>query len=253
MGFFYRKAIRLFPKSFRERIKMGMAKRISERGLSGFANLLEDIMTMKMVQKFDRISHSLKGKKGLKVHLGCGGFIKQGWVNIDSSIRHPSDTDCAAGRDTVLIEYDLRYGLPLDEGSCDYIYSSHFFEHLSNEEGFQLMRECYLKLRPGGIFRIALPTFREGMEAYIRGDYGKWYLVEKHIPEIVPGMRIPVDYINTSVYQFGKHKCIYDEESTISILQSLGFSSTALSSYKEGMDPDSEVRRKYSFYVEAVK
>lgn len=253
MGFFSRNAIRLLPKSFRERIKKGMAKRISERGLSGFANLLEDIMTIKMVQKFDKISYSLKGKKGLKVHLGCGRFIKPGWVNIDFRIQHPSDTDFAGRRDTALLEYDLLYGLPADDGSCDYIYSSHFFEHLSNEEGFRLMRECFLKLRPGGVFRIALPTVREAIEAYIRGDYGKWYLVEKYIPEIVPGMKMPVDYINMSVYQFGKHKCIYDEESTISILQNLGFSSTTLSSYQEGMDPDSEVRRKHSFYVEAVK
>ena len=86
-----------------------MAKRISERGLSGFTNLLEDIMTIKMVQKFDRISCSLKGKKGFKVHLGCGRFIKPGWVNIDSCIQRPSDDDIAGRSDTTLLEYDLRY------------------------------------------------------------------------------------------------------------------------------------------------
>lgn len=253
MQFLYRTATRVLPEFFRMFVKQTIAELMPEPVLLAIPYPVEQNKITGMVQKSARSFQLLRGKKGLKLHLGCGNHIKLGWVNIDLGIKSPPDFNPAAHPDTVLIEHDLRYGLPLDEGSCDYIYSSHFFEHLTNEEGYRLMRECYLKLRSGGVFRVALPTFRESFEAYIRGDYKKWFeLIEGRVPEIVPAMKTPIDYLNLCIYQDG-HKCIYDEESTILILQSLGYSSVAPSSYKEGMDPDSAIRRKYSFYVEAVK
>ena len=129
----------------------------------------------------------------------------------------------------------------------------HFFEHFTAKEGFQLMRECYLKLRPGGVFRAALPTYREALDAFVRGDPTWFDLVEEYVPSVVPGTKTMLDYINFGVYQEGQHKSIYDEKGAIFILQSLGYRSVALSSYQEGMDPGDAIHRKYSFYVDAVK
>lgn len=247
-------AIQVLPRSFKIRVRQAITKCIPQPVLLAISYQAGQNGIARMLRKSARSFQLLKDKKGLKLHLGCGQFIKLGWVNIDvGSGQLPPDIDLAAHPDTVLIQHDLRFGLPLEEGSCDYIYSSHFFEHLTAEEGFRLMRECYLKLQPGGIFRIAQPRFREAFAAYLQGN-NKWFEpLEEHVHEVLPGIKTVIDYVNFSVYQDGDHKCVYDEERTIQILRSLGYSSVALSSYQEGMDPDSATHRHFSFYVEAVK
>ena len=37
------------------------------------------------------------------------------------------------------------------------------------------------------------------------------------------------------------------------LLRRIGYSSVVETTYEEGIDPDNEMRRAYSFYVEAVK
>ena len=46
---------------------------------------------------------------------------------------------------------------------------------------------------------------------------------------------------------------IYDEEKISLMLEHLGFSSVASSSFREDLDPPSVLRRKFSFYMEATK
>src|SRR3989344_4122016 len=58
-----------------------------------------------------------KGRSGLKLNIGCGPNLKQGWINID--FRPDSD-----------LGLDLRENLPFDDNCCDLIYSEHFMEHI---------------------------------------------------------------------------------------------------------------------------
>ena len=44
-----------------------------------------------------------------------------------------------------------------------------------------------------------------------------------------------------------------DEEKIMLLLRHIGFKSVAISSFREGVDPDNELRRALSFYVEAIK
>ena len=244
----------MLPKWFRRAVKRVIRVETSFIR-AAILNLLDEIKIAKMTRDSGRSFQRLKGKKGLKVELGGGRNPRSGWVNIDLAVRFPPDADPIMDSDTVIINYDLRGGLPLEEGSCDYIYSVHFFEHLEYRHGLKLMRDCYRALRPGGTFRIVLPNFRRAFEAYLRGDSKYFDLVDirEKLPEVEPGTETLVDHINYGVYQRGEHKCIYDEEKIILILQKIGYRSVALSSYQEGMDPDSPSRRRYSFYVEAVK
>src|SRR5205823_3176710 len=135
-----------------------------------------------------------------------------------------------------LINYDLRRGLPLAPGSCDYIYSSHFFEHLEYKQGLQLMRDCYRALRPGGTFRLALPNFKGLFEAYLRRNESYFDLVSirELLPEVEPETETLVDYVNYGVYQAGEHKCIYDEEKLVLMLRKIGFATVAPADYQEG-------------------
>lgn|SRR5438128_3938433 len=197
---------------------------------------------------------ALRGKRGLRVHLGCGLDIKPGWVNIDLTVKPPViDKDTADG--TIFINHDLRRGLPLERGTCAMIYSSHFFEHLSYGDAVALLRECRRTLQPGGVFRAALPNFKADFEAYLRGDAGYFHLLDvfELLPRVKLGTKTLVDYINYSVYQSGEHKWIMDEEKMLVLLKHVGFNSVAISSFREGIDPVSELRRSQSFYVEAIR
>lgn len=194
---------------------------------------------------------ALADRRNLKIHLGSGGGFKPGWVNIDLK-PYPG----ALPADTIYIPFDLRSGeLPLKDGCADYIYSSHFFEHLECRDGARLMRDCYRLLQPGGVFRIALPDFKTSFKAYVEGDLTRFDLPQlaSLMRESDPETRCIVDHINFGVYQNGDHKCIYDDEKIFLLLKRIGFSSVEASTYTAGIDPDKEIRRRYSFYMEAVK
>jgi len=216
-------------------------------------SLRNEIRVAKIVEESAERFRALAGKKGLKVHLGCGRDIRPGWVNIDLAPKG----DPAAHSDATFINYDLRLGLPLEYESCEYIYSSHFFEHLEYQQGLRLMRDCYRALQPGGTFRISLPDMKELFDAYVRGDdpdsYGSLVEFPDLLPGSEPGTETLIDHINYGVYQNGEHKYIYDEDTVISVLRETGYRSVDLSSYREGIDPSEPIRRRYSFYVEAVK
>lgn len=218
-------------------------------------NLLNEIKAVRISRAAAKNFDALKGKKHLKVHVGAGDDIRLGWVNIDLALRIPPHIDPASHPDTVFINYDLRRGLPLDDASCDLIYSSHFFEHLEYAQGLRLMNDCFRALRPGGAFRISLPNFKGLFEAYLKGDalYMDGVNIREVLPAVEEGTETLVDHVNYGVYQYGEHKCVYDEEKVILLLKRIGYSVVAASDYREGIDPASPLRRRYSFYVEAVK
>jgi len=220
-----------------------------------FLNLWKEFETAEIVRQSARSFEALKGKKGLKVQLGCGSEMRPGWVNIDLKFGSSLALDLNEHPDTVLIRHDLRRGLPLEEGSCDYVYSSHFFEHLEYRYGSGLMRDCYRVLRPGGTFRIVLPNTREGWGQYLRGNNEYFDLIDilKTCPYIEPGTETLIDYVNYKIYQRGEHKYCYDEEKVVLLLGRIGYSSVAPASYQPGIDSDTPIRLRYSFYIEAIK
>lgn len=194
---------------------------------------------------------ALEGRCDLKIHLGCGADIRPGWVNVDLAVTPPPGFEAAAHPDTQLVAHDLREGLPLAEDSCAAIYSSHFFEHLEYRHGLRLMRDCYRALKPGGIFRLCMPNYRGVFEAYLRHDAEYFRMVDYGLAE--PRTRTLGDYMTYSLYQFGEHKCFYDEERFQTVLSDVGFRSAGPSAFRGDIDVDNELRRAYSYYVEAIK
>ena len=191
--------------------------------------------------------------KELKIHLGCGTDLKPDWVNLDLQL--DGSTPRSANGHAQFFNYDIRHGVPFSAGTCAIIYSSHFFEHLTYQEGVELMRDCYRALRPGGVFRICLPDFKRCFAAYLNKDRAFFDLIDLSnvLPEVERETETLVDYINYTVYQSGEHKCVYDDEKLIRLLLHIGFSKVEHSTFQAGIDVDSETRRHFSFYVEAVK
>jgi len=191
----------------------------------------------------------LRGLKKLRLNLGCGTDIKLGWVNIDLTTKFVSDPSLNVKVKTFAINYDLRRGLILDEGSCCYIYSSHFFEHLDYRAAIKLMQDCFYALKPGGIFRIVLPNQREIFSAYISGNHKYFSSLQDELGLTYQSL---IDYVNFEVYQC-THKCLYDEEKLTNIFREIGYKTVERSEFKKEFDSSSVLRKKYSYYLEAVK
>lgn len=59
--------------------------------------------------------------------------------------------------DPDIIRWDLRKGIPFEDGTFDVIYHSHFLEHLDKKAAYTFMEECYRVLKPSGIIRVVVP------------------------------------------------------------------------------------------------
>jgi predicted SAM-dependent methyltransferase len=214
-------------------------------------DLWSEIKIARMSWASQKSFQALRGRRGLKAHLGCGGDIRLGWLNIDLVVTPPPGFDRAAHPDTQLISYDLRQGLPLDDESCAAIYSSHFFEHMEYRHGLRLMQECYRVLEPGGMFRTCMPNYRSSFIAYLQNDRDFFRLLDYSLVE--PEHRLLADYMTYAIYQNGEHICFYDEERFHFILSRIGFRSVTSTTFREDLDIGTELRKRHSFYIEATK
>ncbi len=194
----------------------------------------------------DKINRSFKVKKYLNLNpinlnLGCGKNLKQGFINIDIS----------KGSN---LRLDLRKRLPFKKNSVDYIYSEHFFEHISYTDKTAIL--ClydYLRiLKQGGKIKIVIPDMESCFKAYTNKDFNYFNRlgVEKLIPQSKKYFSI-IDNINYAVYQFGEHKYCYDYEKMNLLLKSVGFKNIK----KDKFNPseDTEFRKYYSMYIIAQK
>ena len=83
---------------------------------------------------------------GLRLNLGCGRDIREGWVNID----------CAPlpGVDHV-VDFDGKPALPFDDDSVTYSEGVHVIEHLRDPLPF--MEELWRVTEPGGVAVFRCP------------------------------------------------------------------------------------------------
>jgi hypothetical protein len=92
----------------------------------------------------------------LKINIGSGLSGASGWYNIDNSptilfSRIPFGRRLFKTPDWPkdVHRHDVKKGLPFADGSVNYIYSSHTFEHFTWPEALGVARECLRVLRAG--------------------------------------------------------------------------------------------------------
>lgn len=197
------------------------------------------------------------GHQGLKLHLGCGADVREGWLNLDLNLNGDGRPDTPE-----YFRIDLRRPLPLRDGSCSLVYSSHVWEHLTNPHGLQLFKESFRVLESGGTFRIALPHQEKMCGVYLERDWThvhRFFDLKALFPDVPEGELTYGDFFNLAVYQYSpelgmnEHVTFYDAERTVRVLRSVGFKDVKETEYAEGLDPDDELRRFGSFYVTAIK
>lgn len=122
----------------------------------------------------------------LKVVLGAGPTHFAGWLQTDIELLDvTSPTD---------------WNALFEPNSIDSLLSEHMLEHLNDEEARVALAECYRYLKPGGLFRIAVPDGNRRDPAYVA--------------EAAP----PND----------GHQVFYTVDTLTAVLQRAGFKTTAL-------------------------
>lgn len=155
--------------------------------------------------------------KELRLHLGCGTNVLTDWVNLDIDAR-PGVT-----------QHDLTKPLPFGNGVADLVYSEHFIEHITFEQGLMLMRDVRRVLKPGGIFRLSTPDMLFLIKQYLNRNLNEWANV-KWFP------RTPCQMVNGGMRLWG-HQFLYDEEEMAMQLKAAGFASVQRVNYRESSNP----------------
>jgi ubiquinone/menaquinone biosynthesis C-methylase UbiE len=82
----------------------------------------------------------------MKLNLGCGKDIKEGWLNVDRLL-------LAEGA----VVHDLTTTWPWEDGSVEEVHCSHMIEHLTAPERVHFINELHRVLQVGGKCTLIAP------------------------------------------------------------------------------------------------
>ncbi len=113
----------------------------------------------------------------LYVQYGCGFTAPPEWINFDASFTLKWENLPLVGQlytknaqrfpSNVRIG-DIVKGLPVRDGSCRGVYSSHMINHLSLDEFHKTIANTKRMLQEGGIFRCLVPDMEWIAREYLR-------------------------------------------------------------------------------------
>ena len=161
-----------------------------------------------------------KKKEGIRLHMGCGSNVLDGWYNTDI---FPTD-------ERVRFQ-DATQPFSFEDESFGFIFSEHMFEHIPFLCGVNMLKECYRVLKPGGVFRLSLPTLDFLIKLWIAKDdedvkdYIDWSLRRHDISSCVDTIKGPkACFVINNFYRLWGHMMIYDVSTIIEMLKNAGFS-----------------------------
>jgi predicted SAM-dependent methyltransferase len=178
----------------------------------------------------------------MRLHIGCGDNYFAGWVHLDMNPLLPNVDALWHSSD----------GLPCATGTCEFIYSEHFLEHLSVAEGQQFLSECYRALRPGGVVRIAMPDLRESVAQYYENRWREQPWLEKYG---YAWIQTGAEYLNIAMRDWG-HQWLYDREELRRRMRDVGFTTIHDCDWGVSAVPElcqRETRRETTLICEATR
>lgn len=108
---------------------------------------------MKKLREF--INYGRPKGRGLKLHLGCGDYWFDGYINIDAGIYAGTDMIC-----------DVRQGLPFQPEVIQVVEAHDFLEHFNRDEVHNLLEEIKRVLISGGQILMTVPDMDGLIEQY---------------------------------------------------------------------------------------
>jgi SAM-dependent methyltransferase len=134
------------------------------------ARMAEDHIDELLAQKSFQVPSEIEDiDKGVKLNLGCGNEILDGYINIDRYNNTGNvDLSCDLG------------ALPFPDGSVDEIYTSHVFEHIEINDIYGVMSEWRRVLRDKGRLKMYLPNLEHEVRVWLdTPDDRKWFEVHR--------------------------------------------------------------------------
>ena len=200
----------------------------------------------------------------VKVNIGSGLSVADGWINVDASLNtffskrprfvlkmiykisgskqyYSQESYCDILRSHIFVHHNVEYGIPFPDESVNYIYSSHLLEHMFKEDAEKLLIEAYRVLKKCGIIKICVPDLEYAISLYQKGDKEK---------------ALHYFFATSKSGYFSRHQYIYDFDLLRQLLEKIGFTNIERCSYRQGQTPDIEVldnRPEETLYVEASK
>lgn len=173
-----------------------------------------------------------------KLNFGCGNNPIEGWTNIDggdgawwSAPQHPEVIN--------LDVFNACEAMP--DSSCTHIYSEHFFEHFTIDEGSRLLESWRRILIPGGTVRIVTPDLNREARMYLGEQlpidnrtymaHKRRWIGDRH-SEVCSRFITPAMHMNFGMRLDG-HKFLYDFETIKELLEHAGFSKVTRCAFGE--------------------
>lgn len=204
----------------------------------------------------------------MKLHLGCGENVVDGWTNVDNSLGARLAKIPLVGMltqrtgifqtqwDRRIFLHDLTTRFPWKDGSADAVYCSHTLEHFSRQDGAFFLEECFRVLRPGGVIRTIVPDLQT-----IIADYSEGGLQAENFLEAL--CVLPEEAVQSSLkkklapfIQF-PHKCMYDSPALLRVMTDLGYRAESRAAFDSGIPAIEEIEQENrtvdAVIVEGVK
>lgn len=96
--------------------------------------------------------------KKMKLNLGCGGYYKKGYINVDAYNSIIADQKMDAT--------DLKFA----DNVFDEIFASQVVEHLGVSRSIFALSEAFRVLKPGRLLIIETPDISKSFEVFLNGD-----------------------------------------------------------------------------------
>lgn len=173
----------------------------------------------------------------IRLNLGCGNCILDGWTNVDPHAEHLGKK--------LGVEVDLSvFPWPWKSFTVDKILASHILEHFDKATGFQFLHECWRILKPKGQLYLAVPDMDIFVNVIATGDKSKlpdykWTSLDT----LLGG-----DETEEAIGQ--RHKALYCFESLAYMLGMAGFTDVWR---RDALEFDTPKYKNISLYMLAIK
>jgi hypothetical protein len=183
------------------------------------------------------------------VQYGCGFTAPAEWVNYDASPTLRFERLPILGkiytRNIQRFPENVKFGdvvkgLPEKPNSCDGVYCSHILEHLAYDDFLTALKNTWLILKPGGIFRGVVPDLRWAVLNYIE-EYDR---VDAPANELMRNTMLgienrPKNLLSNikGIYGNSKHLWMWDYKSLEFELKKAGFVNIRECRFGDSSDP----------------
>ncbi|MDB5117664.1 MAG: Methyltransferase type 11 [Mucilaginibacter sp.] len=183
------------------------------------------------------------------VQYGCGFTAPDNWINYDASPTLRFERLPLIGKLYTRnlqpfpknVRYgDIRAGLPEKPGSCDGIYCSHVLEHLAYNDFLKSLKNTWLLLKSGGVFRGVVPDLKAAIGDYIKTHDQKDSPASDLMRSTMLGMEDRSKNITSLIKSWhgnSKHLWMWDYKSLEFELQRAGFKNIRPCKFGDSTDP----------------